>query len=115
MRDPPAVPAEGRLGSRRLEPSKSPRPLSALPALPPAPRLAVVANWGGPISASLAINFYLLKLAGGLQKQARVGLSRLDWVSCYQAAKSAAIEAQQWQRRLAVTTALLAVETDRVH
>jgi hypothetical protein len=76
------------------------------------PRLALAAKWSGPISASLTINFYLLKLGAGLQQKARVGLSRLDWVTCYRAAKSAAIEVQQWQRRLAVTTALLAVETD---
>ncbi len=74
--------------------------------------LAVAAKWSGPISASLTINYYQFKYLAGLKQKARVGLSRLDWVYCHRAAKAAAIEAQKWQRRLAVTTALLAHEQD---
>jgi hypothetical protein len=74
--------------------------------------LAVAAKWSGPISASLTINWYQFKYLAGLKQGARVGLSRLDWVYCHQAAKAAAIEAQKWERRLAVTTALLAREED---
>jgi hypothetical protein len=73
-------------------------------------RLAAFAKWSGPISASLTINYYQFKYLAGLKHKARVGLSRLDWVYCHRAAKGAAIEAQKWQRRLAVTTALLAYE-----
>ena len=74
--------------------------------------LAVAAKWSGPISASLTINYYQFKYLAGLKQGARVGLSRLDWVYCHQAAKAAAIEAQKWERRLAVTTALMAFEED---
>ena len=76
------------------------------------PRLALAAKWSGPISASLTINFYLVQYSAKLQQKARVGLSRLDWVSCHKAAKAAALEVQTWERKLAVTSALLAYETD---
>jgi hypothetical protein len=76
------------------------------------PRLAGAARWSGPIAASLAINFAVFKRLAGLRYRAQVGLSRLDWVSCYQSANAAAVEAQIWMRRLAVADALLAAETD---
>jgi hypothetical protein len=41
-----------------------------------------------------------------------VGLNRLDWASCYRATDAAATEVQQTQRQLAVTTAILATESD---
>jgi hypothetical protein len=76
------------------------------------PRLAGAARWSGPIAASLAINFQLVKYAAKLHHQTQVGLNRLDWVSCFQAAQKTAIDVQWWQRRLATTDAILATETD---
>jgi len=74
--------------------------------------LAVAAKWSGPISASLTINYYQFKYLAGLYQKGRVGLSRGDWAYCHRALKAAAIEVQTWERRLAVTTALLAHEED---
>jgi hypothetical protein len=76
------------------------------------PRLAGMARWSGPIAASLTINFYLLKLAAGLRQRAEIGLNRLDWAPCFNATKACAIEVQSWMRRLAVTDAILATESD---
>jgi hypothetical protein len=76
------------------------------------PRLAAAARWSGPISASLMINFQMVKWLAGMRHKAEVGLNRLDWVACHQATKAAAIEVQDWQRRLAVVDAILATEQD---
>jgi len=76
------------------------------------PRLAGAARWSGPIAASLTINFYGLKYLAKMDYQMQVGLNRLDWVTCFKATKAAAIEVQWWMRRLAVTDAILATETD---
>jgi hypothetical protein len=76
------------------------------------PRLAGAARWSGPISASLTINFQMVKWLAGTRLKAQIGLNRLDWVSCHKAARKAAIEVQDLQRRLAVADAILATETD---
>ena len=76
------------------------------------PRLAGFARWSGPISASLVINFEGVKWLGRKGQGAKVGLSRLAWAPGHKATKAAAIEVQDWQRRLAVAIAILATETD---
>src|SRR5207248_4002137 len=76
------------------------------------PRLAGAARWSGPIAASLTINFHLVKYLAKLDYGAQVGLRLLDWSSCFRGTQGAAIEAQFWMRRLAVTDAILAGETD---
>src|SRR5262249_32010975 len=72
------------------------------------PRLAGVAKWSGPIAASLAINFFLVKHGAASMHAAQVGLKRLDWAPCFRAAQKAAIDVQWWQRQLAATDAILA-------
>jgi Domain of unknown function (DUF4157) len=77
------------------------------------PGLAGAAHWSGPIAASLTINFYLLKYYfAPLEHGAEVGLSSLDWVECWKTTRENAAEIQLWQRRLAVTEAILAHEKD---
>lgn len=76
------------------------------------PKLGFAARWSGPIAASLTINFMIVKKLAHLQHEAEVGLTRLDWTHCYSEARDAAVEAQSWMRRLAVTEAILATETD---
>jgi hypothetical protein len=76
------------------------------------PRLAGAARWSGPIAASLAINFQMVKYFAHLRHKAEVGMRRLDWAPCFNAMKAAAIEVQTWMRLLAVTDAILATETD---
>jgi hypothetical protein len=77
------------------------------------PRLAGVARWSGPIAASLTINFFVLKYYfAPLVHRAEVGLSSLDWVECWKTTRENAAEIQLWQRRLAVTEAILAHEKD---
>lgn len=76
------------------------------------PKLAGFARWSGPIAASLTINFYMVKKLAALRHEAEAGMNRLDWTECYKEAQDAATEAQFWMRRLAVTEAILATETD---
>ena len=76
------------------------------------PRLAGFARWSGPIAASLAINFQMVKYAAKLEHEMQVSLHRVDWAPCFRATQKAAIEVQWWMRRLAVTDAILATETD---
>jgi len=77
------------------------------------PRLAGAARWSGPIAASLTINFYALKYYfAPLERRAEIGLSSLDWVECWNTTRENAAEIQLWQRRLAVTEAIVAQEKD---
>ena len=76
------------------------------------PMLEEFAGWSGPIAAALSINLVVLKLTAEAAQQAKEGLASLFgsfyWEEAWQAAK----EVQDWMRRLAVTRALLALETD---
>jgi hypothetical protein len=77
------------------------------------PRLAGVADWSGPIAASLTINFNALKYYfAPMAHEFEVGLSRGDWVECRKTTRENTTEIGWWQRRLAVTEAILANEKD---
>ena len=99
---------EGRGGCRdRLERGRARRLRVALGA-----EARGLRTLSGPIAASLTINFYMVKKLAALRHEAEVGMNRLDWTECYKEAQDAATEAQFWMRRLAVTEAILATETD---
>jgi hypothetical protein len=76
------------------------------------PRLAAVADWSGPVAASLSINFAVFNWVADRGEEARRGLNRLDWVPCFKATQQAALTVQKGVERLAVADALLAFEHD---
>jgi hypothetical protein len=75
-------------------------------------KLAIAGRWGNPIGISLTLNFWQFSKLADLGARARIGLTRLDWVSCLKATRGTAQEAQDWMRRLAVTNVLISQETD---
>jgi hypothetical protein len=76
------------------------------------PRLAWASKWSGPISVSLTVNLFLLKQGANIVYKSKVSGKRVDWVPCYKAVNGVAVEVQKLQRLLAVTSAILATETD---
>ena len=76
------------------------------------PMLEGVAGWSGPIAAALSINWVMLKHAASLYQEGKEGIASLGGREYRDDAFDAATDAQEWMARLAVTHALLAVETD---
>lgn len=76
------------------------------------PKLAAAGRWGGPIGISLTLNFWQFSKLADLAAGARIGLARLDWVSCFKATRASAEDTQKWMRKLAVANILIAHETD---
>jgi hypothetical protein len=74
--------------------------------------LAGVADWSGPIAISLAINLELVKYEARLLHGAKVGVARWPWATCHIAMQAASVKVEDWMRRLAVTLAILARETE---
>jgi hypothetical protein len=77
-----------------------------------APRLGPIAEWSGPISASLTINFYMFKHLLQMGYDFEVSMNEWDWTWCFQETMAAANDAQKTMRELAVSSSLLATETD---
>ena len=76
------------------------------------PMLEGVAGWSGPIAAALAINWFALKHAAAAYQEAKEGIASLGGREYRDDAFDAATEVQEWMGRLAVTHALLAMESD---
>jgi hypothetical protein len=74
--------------------------------------LAGVEDWSGPIAISLAINLELVKYGAGFLHKTKARVARWPWATCRIATQAAAIEVEYWMRRLAVTVAILARETE---
>jgi hypothetical protein len=71
-----------------------------------------VAGWSGPIAAALSINWWALKHAASMYEGAKEGIASMGGGEYRDEAWTAATEVQEWMGRLAVTNALLNVESD---
>jgi hypothetical protein len=77
------------------------------------PALEGVAGWSGPIAAALSINWALLKWAAKTYESTKEGIASLGGHYYREEAWQAAVDVQEWMGWLAVTNALLAVESDK--